>query len=88
METGAITAIIGLLSLIAGGVLTFAREVVKAERGDKEWWRDKGFVVLESQQQTLEAQVKKDEERDAKIEEVLSRLREPAARKEDKNGHE
>lgn len=35
MESGALTAIIALLSVIAGGVLTFAREVVKAEREDK-----------------------------------------------------
>lgn len=74
VETGAITAIIGLLSLIAGGVLTFAREVVKAERTDKEWWRDKGFVILESQQETLEAEVKKDEGRDAKVCQIIELL--------------
>lgn len=75
MDTSAITAIIALLSLIAGGVLTFAREVVKAEREDKAWWREKGFSILENQQETLEAQVKKDEERDEKVEEILSYLR-------------
>lgn len=59
---------------------------MKAERSDKEWWRDKGFVILESQQETLEAEVKKDEGRDAKIEEVIGLLREPATRKDGEHG--
>lgn len=76
METGAITAIIGLLSLIVGGIFAFCREVVKAAHADRDWWRDKGFVILETQQKTIEAQVKADEQRDAKLGEALDILRE------------
>lgn len=67
-------AVIGLLTAIVGGVMAFAREQVKGERSDKEWWRDKGYEILEKQQEVLETMTEKDEAREDYLRFIMARL--------------
>jgi hypothetical protein len=73
------SAVIGFLGALAGGVITFCTLVVKKAFEDKDWWRDKGFGVLEMLKDAvigLIARVEGIEERQRRILDILERREE------------